>query len=146
MIEVHGKIIAIHGETAKVAIEQDAHCAGCASRKTCHGGSGAAIVEIRQPEGMLVGERVSLGMAESTLTRSALLAYLLPPACLITGAGLADTLAHSDAVAMLGALLGLLAGLGIARAMTRLFNQESLQPSISPCTSHATFQHRSPAP
>lgn len=146
MIEVHGKIIAIHGETARVAIEQDAHCAGCASHKTCHGGTGASIIEIRQREGMAIGERVSLGVAESTLTRSALLAYLLPPACLIIGAGMADTLAHSDGLAMLGALLGLLAGLGIARLLTRLFRQESLEPNISKCTSHTTFQNRSPAP
>lgn len=146
MIEVSGRIVAIHGEKARVAIEQDAHCAGCASRKTCHGGSGASIIEISHPAGMLIGDKVSLGMDESTLTRSALLAYLVPPVCLIVGAGIGDTLGHSDVLAMLGALLGLLAGLCIARVLTRLFRHGSLEPNISNCPSTTTFSNRSPAP
>lgn len=146
MIEVQGRIVAIHREKIRVAIEPDAHCAACATRKTCQGESGNTFVELPPADGLAVGDRISLGMEEATLARSALLAYLIPPVCLICGAGLGDAAGHSDMAAILGALAGLAAGLGMAWAGARLLRPGSLQPVISNCHNHTKFSTRSPAP
>jgi len=145
MIEIKGRVIAIANDQARVAIEQDEHCASCGSRGACHGGT-APVVDVRLDAGMRVGDQISLGMSEATVARSAVLAYLVPPVCLVVCAGLVNILFHSDEMSILGAAAGLILGLWVVRYMTRFFGPDSLEPCISQCPAPTSFPNRSSAP
>lgn len=54
---------------------------------------------------MLPGQRVELGISESSLLRSAMLVYLVPLLGLFIGAGLLQSLFANDLAAVLGAAL-----------------------------------------
>lgn len=131
MIHRHGKIISIHAEQMEVAIEAEAHCASCASRAACHGSGGQLVISVPASAEAQIGQSVDLGMEEATLTRTALLTYLVPPVCLLTGAGLGDRFGHGDPAAILGAVAGLAAGLLLVRLLSRLISRESLEPCVN---------------
>lgn len=146
MIEIKGRVIAIASDHARVAIEQDEHCASCGARGACHGSTPAQVIDVCLDSGMQVGDQISLGMSEATVARSAILAYLVPPVCLVACAGLTNSLFHSDGMSILGAALGLVLGLGVVRYMTRFFGPGSLEPCISHCPAPTSFPNRSSAP
>lgn len=67
--------------------------------------------EIVSDEAFEIGERVEVGVAESTLLRASLSAYIMPLLFVFAGAGLGmlfASTATADLMAALGAILGLL--------------------------------------
>jgi sigma-E factor negative regulatory protein RseC len=144
-MERTGLITSIHAESMDITLQTAAHCASCASRSSCHGDS-ASTITVPLRAGVTIGQSVALSMAETTLTQSALLAYLLPPVCLLVGAGVGDSLAHTNPAAMGGALVGLASGFLLLRLLSRLFRHEQLQPKIFLCSQTLDTPSRSPAP
>jgi positive regulator of sigma E activity len=145
-MERTGKIIAIHDQSMDVSIQPEAHCASCASRSSCHGDSEKAVISVPLVNAMQIGQSVELHMEESTLTKSALLAYLVPPVCLLIGAGLGDGLFHHDSISIIGAGIGLACGFFLVHRLSRLFSRESLEPTVCHYPQPRDISTRSPAP
>ena len=115
-LEREGRVVGFNGPLARVRVDSDAACGSCGSRSRC--GSGAArIVELELPASLAVGDRVDLSLPAASVTRAALLGYLLPALCLIGGA-LLGAVQGNDTSAALGALGGLAAGLAAVRLIS----------------------------
>ncbi|GAB2880320.1 hypothetical protein GCM10027046_05470 [Uliginosibacterium flavum] len=146
MIERQAKIIAIHADSIQLAVQPEAACSACGARKACQGDSAANVFSLPLQPGLSVGEHVALQMESSTITRSALLAYLLPAISLILGAQIGQSLGHTDGSAMIGSALGLATGLLAARLLAGIFSDAELQPSIHACLQTPSFKTGSTAP
>ncbi|MCW2488921.1 SoxR reducing system RseC family protein, partial [Candidatus Symbiopectobacterium sp. NZEC127] len=105
MIKEWATVVSWHNGMAELHCEQSG-CSGCQSRKTCGTGllselgrsaEQALYVPCEQP--LLPGQRVELGISESSLLRSAMLVYLVPLLGLFTGAGLLQSLFANDLAA-----------------------------------------------
>lgn len=105
-----GRIVAIRDGRATIRVEVPPACTSCGSRGSCASGSAAStLVELPVSAGVRVGESVTLGLAEGSLARGALLAYLLPAVTMLLGA--VSLAGSGDLAAMGGAMAGL--GLGL---------------------------------
>ncbi|MDP5237975.1 SoxR reducing system RseC family protein [Uliginosibacterium sp. 31-16] len=144
MIERQGRIIAIHANHMELAVQPEAACSACGARQACQGEKNRTVLSLPLQPGLAAGDQVALSMEAGTLTRSALLAYLLPAITLILGAQLGDWIGRSNVFAMSGAALGLAAGLLAARLLAGFFSHVELQPNVHACFQTPTL--RSPAP
>lgn len=142
MLERSGKIIAIHADCIEVKVDTPSACSHCGSRSSCHG-TGGANVTLPLEAGMHTGDTITLGMEESTVNYSALLAYLLPALSLIAGAWLGNSLSasHADLFAMTGAALGLGLGMAAAWSLGKLLGPAQQLPVVYACTSHTPSTH-----
>lgn len=114
MIETQATVTALEGDYALVEASQSG-CGRCHETGGCGGNNGARLFchaprrfRVRNPLGARVGERVSVGVADGAILRSAAILYVLPLACLLAGA-LAGALLLPDArdgAALVGALVG----------------------------------------
>lgn len=106
--------------------------AGCGSRvlnklgpQTSH----TISVPCEQP--LAAGQKVELGIAESSLLGSAMLVYMAPLAGLFVMASIFQVLFASDIASLCGALLGGVGGFLVARGLSpRLAARQSWQPVI----------------
>ncbi len=113
-------------------------CNSCSARKGCGsamlnklGPKNAHIMQIVSEKPLEPGQRVELGIKESSLLGSALLVYMTPLVGLFTVAGLFQMLFHHDLAAAAGALLGGVGGFIIAKGCSTLFGERaSFQPVI----------------
>ncbi|MCW2483787.1 SoxR reducing system RseC family protein, partial [Candidatus Symbiopectobacterium sp. NZEC135] len=95
MIKEWATVVSWHNGVAVLHCEQRSGCSGCQSRKTCGTGllselglSAEQALHVPCEQPLLPGQRVELGISESSLLRSAMLVYLVPLLGLFTGAGL----------------------------------------------------------
>lgn len=113
-------------------------CSSCSARKGCGshmlnklGPKNAHVMKIASAEPLIPGQRIELGIAESSLLSSALLVYMSPLVGLFILAGLFQMLFHSDLAAACGALLGGIGGFIIARGISSVLGRSaSYQPVI----------------
>lgn len=123
---------------ARVRCDVKSSCSSCASRMGCGsrilnklGPQTAHTITVLSVEPLAVGQKVELGIAESSLLGSALLVYMSPLAGLFLIAALFQRLFGSDLAALSGAVLGGVAGFLLARAFSaRLASREAWQPVI----------------
>jgi len=143
MLERSGKIIAIHADQVEVKVDTPSACSHCGSKSNCHGTGGQHVTLPLEP-GMHTGDTITLGMEESTVNLSALLAYLLPALSLIAGAWLGNSLSasHADLFAIAGASLGLGLGMSSAWILSKLVGPTQQMPIVSPCASHISSPHQ----
>ncbi|MGG2143760.1 SoxR-reducing system protein RseC [Symbiopectobacterium sp. RP] len=113
MIKEWATVVSWHNGMAVLHCEQRSGCSGCQSRKTCGTGllselgqSAEQALHVPCEQPLLPGQRVELGISESSLLRSAMLVYLVPLLGLFIGAGLLQSLFANDLAAVLGSLLG----------------------------------------
>lgn len=92
----------------RLRLESSSACGGCRAQAACGGGR-ERVIEVAASPQLCAGDRVSLRMRETDLSRGALLAYLLPAVTTLLGALLPA--AGGDAMAVLGAASGLSLGL-----------------------------------
>lgn len=142
MIEQHGIVIETGGHMAAVTgLGGD----GCSSCKVSAGCGAASLVRffqrrkrilwVRNPIAARSGDRVIVGMDESTFLRMAMLAYALPVFALLSGAIIGDQLASAgseEPMAVIFGLIGLIGGLWIARGLsTSIVTNKRHQASIT---------------
>jgi sigma-E factor negative regulatory protein RseC len=120
MVEGFARIVAVSGGKAWAEPEPVAGCGTCHSAGLCSIGKQLGDPNARQLAkrfalpgnlGLVVGDRVVVGVREDTLTKGALIAYGLPLLTLLVGGIAGQEIGHSDGYAALGAVSGLLAGL-----------------------------------
>lgn len=133
MLEANGVVIALEGEYALVQVDRSG-CGRCHEVGGCGGnqldklfGNTLSRFQVKNPGNSSVGDCVTLVIAEGSIRRSAIRAYVLPLIALFSGAFLGLTLA-GEAGAMLGALVGLLlAGLTLRHTRTNPLDLPSIR-------------------
>jgi len=119
MISHPGVVQIVAGGRATVAVETSG-CSSCGHGSTCGlgklaKGDSATLMVVDAPEGVRVGDSVSLEVPESHMTWTVLLGYLFPALGLLVGSGLGMDLFKTDGAAALGAIAGFFLALLIAR-------------------------------
>lgn len=113
-------------------------CESCSSKGACHmlGGGKAAEVQVLNPIGAGIGDRIVLKMDNSRLFKATFLVYMFPILMLILGALAGEGIArsaglHSSAPPALLGFGGLAAGLLIMRVLAnRLAQKDEYRPRI----------------
>ncbi|NEX20101.1 SoxR reducing system RseC family protein [Thiorhodococcus mannitoliphagus] len=140
MLEESGVVTDVSGERARVRTERKRACGNCAVNDAC----GTSLLEhffgrrpveltVLNQVGARVGDRVTIGIRESSLLGAAVAAYLVPLLALMLGAAIGQSLggAWAESASLLGAALGfVLALLWLRGYSVRLAGRSGYQPSI----------------
>ncbi|MEJ4045233.1 SoxR-reducing system protein RseC [Erwinia sp. SLM-02] len=138
MMREWATVVSWQNGVATLHSEIKTSCSSCSARKGCGshmlnklGPKNAHVMKIASPDRLIPGQRIELGIAESSLLSSALLVYMSPLVGLFILAGLFQMLFHSDLAAACGALLGGIGGFIMARGISSVLGRSaSYQPVI----------------
>ena len=124
MVEGIAHVVAVEGTIIWLEPEQTTSCGSCASSSACgaKGGIGttanrleARRFSLENHPGLVVGERVVVGIRENALLKASLTAYAIPLGTMLGAGVMAQWAAGSDGITMVAMIAGLAIGLGIAR-------------------------------
>lgn len=138
-VEGIARVVAADSATAWLEPEQTSSCGSCASAASCGAGAtgigtaanriAARRFSLDNADGLQVGERVVVGVAERALIRAALTAYGLPLATALTAGGIAESAWSSDLATLAAMAAGLVCGMLLARLVAhRLSVRGELAP------------------
>ena len=138
MIKEWATVIAWDNGMAQVSCDVKTSCNSCSSRAGCGtrvlnklGPQTSHTITVPCAEPLVVGQKVELGITESSLLGSAMLVYMSPLLGLFVVATLFQVLFGSDIAALSGAILGGVGGFLIAKGLSpRLAARETWQPII----------------
>lgn len=138
MMREWATVVSWQNGEAQVVCDVKTSCSSCASRSGCGtrvlnklGPETEHTISVRWDEPLVAGQKVELGITESSLLGSAMLVYLSPLAGLFLVASLFQLLFGSDLAAFCGALLGGIGGFLVAKGLSsRVSQKESWQPVI----------------
>lgn len=138
MMREWATVVAWQDGIATLHSEAKTSCNSCSARKGCGshmlnklGPKDAHVMQVPSAKPLQPGQRVELGIKESSLLGSALLVYMTPLVGLFVVAGLFQTLFHTDLAAASGALLGGVGGFILAKGISTLFgDRDAFQPVI----------------
>ena len=138
MIKEWATVIAWDNGMAQVSCDVKTSCNSCSSRAGCGtrvlnklGPQTSHTITVPSAEPLVVGQKVELGITESSLLGSAMLVYMSPLLGLFVVATLFQVLFGSDIAALSGAILGGVGGFLIANGLSpRLAARETWQPII----------------
>lgn len=128
-VEGIARVVSIDAGVVWLEPEQTTSCGSCASAASCGAGSpGIGTIASRNaarrfpldnPHGLVVGERVVIGVDDRSLLKASLTAYAIPLVTALTAGGLAEGAFGSDLISMAAMACGLGLGLLAARIMAR---------------------------
>ncbi|NIF21036.1 SoxR-reducing system protein RseC [Candidatus Pantoea multigeneris] len=138
MMREWATVVAWQDGVATLHSEAKTSCNSCSARKGCGsamlnkmGPKDAHVMTINSDKPLQPGQRIEIGIRESSLLGSALLVYMTPLIGLFVVAGLFQLLFQSDLAAACGALLGGIGGFIIAKGLSTLLgDREAFQPVI----------------
>lgn len=138
MIKEWATVIAWENGLAQVSCDVKASCNSCASRAGCGsrvlnklGPQTTHTITVPSVEPLVAGQKVELGITESSLLGSAMLVYMSPLLGLFVVAALFQVLFGTDIAALCGAVLGGVGGFLIAKGFSpRLAARQTWQPVI----------------
>lgn len=138
MIKEWATVIAWDHGMAQVSCDVKTSCNSCSSRAGCGtrvlnklGPQTSHTISVPSAEPLVAGQKVELGITESSLLGSAMLVYMSPLIGLFVVASLFQVLFGSDIAALCGAVLGGVGGFLIAKGFSpRLAARETWQPII----------------
>lgn len=138
MMKQWATVVSWHQGVARLRCEPKAGCGNCTARSGCGARALNELVpktehqlQVRIEQPLKPGQRVEVGITESSLLRSAMLVYLTPLLGMILGGSLLQYWLGTDASAALGALLGGGAAFMLARSLAqRLGEQADYQPIV----------------
>ena len=127
MIKEWATVVSWHNGMAQVHCDVKASCSSCASRAGC----GSRVLSVPSEQPLSAGQKVELGIAESSLLGSAVLVYMAPLVGLFVMASVFQVLFANDFASLCGALLGGVGGFLVARGLSPgLAARQSWQPVI----------------
>ena len=90
MATEEGIVIKLGDRTAWVRTTRSSACNHCASRESCHTGEQGKDmeVEVTNPLGAKIGDRIVLYFETASLLKAAFLLYVFPVLCMLAGAAL----------------------------------------------------------
>jgi positive regulator of sigma E activity len=118
MMSTTGRVINIAGPLVQVRIEAASACSSCGTKSSCASGQSRAVW-VEAPEGVKSGDLLKISIPERAFNTAALIAYLLPAATTLVGAGLLAAMGD------LAAVLGAASGLGLGLVMVRLLGRRT---------------------
>ncbi|MCK9388215.1 MAG: SoxR reducing system RseC family protein [Sulfuritalea sp.] len=130
-VEGFARVVRIDAGVAWLEPEQTGGCGSCASAASCGAGSGSPGIgsvanriaarrfPLDNPHGLMVGERVVIGVDERSLLKASLTAYAIPLVTALTAGGITEGMFGSDLVTMAAMASGLGLGLLAARIAAR---------------------------
>lgn len=138
MMREWATVVAWQDGIATLHTEAKTSCNSCQARKGCGshmlnklGPKNAHVMQIASSKPLQPGQRIELGIKESSLLGSALLVYMTPLFGLFLVSGLFQALFSSDLAAACGALLGGIGGFIVAKGVSMKFgDREAFQPVI----------------
>ena len=124
MIKEWATVIAWDNGMAQVSCDVKTSCNSCSSRAGCGtrvlnklGPQTSHTISVPSAEPLVAGQKVELGITESSLLGSAMLVYMSPLLGLFVVAALFQVLFGSDIAALCGAVLGGVGGVLIAKGL-----------------------------
>ncbi len=138
MMREWATVVAWQDGIATLHTEAKTSCNSCQARKGCGshmlnklGPKNAHVMQIASSKPLQPGQRIELGIKESSLLGSALLVYMTPLFGLFLVSGLFQALFSSDLATACGALLGGIGGFIVAKGVSMKFgDREAFQPVI----------------
>lgn len=138
MMKEWATVISWQNGEAVVSCDVKSSCSSCASRASCGsrilnklGPQTSHSITVPCDQPLVAGQKVELGIAESSLLGSALVVYMSPLVGLFIIAGLFQMLFGTDLAAMAGAILGGVGGFLLAKGLAPVLSRrESWQPVI----------------
>ncbi|HAT1572221.1 MAG: SoxR-reducing system protein RseC [Kluyvera cryocrescens] len=138
MIKEWATVIDWDNGMAQVSCDVKTSCNSCSSRAGCGtrvlnklGPQTSHTISVPSEQPLVAGQKVELGITESSLLGSAMLVYMSPLLGLFVVATLFQVLFGSDIAALCGAILGGVGGFLIAKGLSpRLAARETWQPVI----------------
>lgn len=138
MIKEWATVVSWHNGMAQVHCDVKASCSSCASRAGCGsrvlnklGPQTSHTISVPSEQPLSAGQKVDLGIAESSLLGSAVLVYMAPLVGLFVMASVFQVLFANDFASLCGALLGGVGGFLVARGLSPgLAARQSWQPVI----------------
>ncbi|WLI75958.1 SoxR-reducing system protein RseC [Kosakonia sp. H02] len=138
MIKEWATVVSWQNGHALVECDVKASCSSCASRAGCGsrvlnklGPQTTHTIAVPSAEPLVAGQKVELGIAESSLLGSAVLVYMSPLLGLFVMGAIFQTLFGNDLAAFCGAVLGGVGGFLLARGLSpRLATRSEWQPII----------------
>ena len=123
---------------ATLHTEAKTTCNSCSARKGCGsqmlnklGPKNAHVMQVNSEKPLQPGQRIELGIKESSLLSSALMVYITPLVGLFIGAGLFQYWFSTDIASACGALLGGVGGFFTAKWLSTLIgDKNAFQPVI----------------
>lgn len=118
-VEGLARVVEIKGAVAWLEPEQTSSCGGCASSQVCGADVfGTRLHARRFPLDNLhelkVGDRVVIGVQESTLVKASMTAYMIPLAAMLGLGIVAHLMGQGDGITLLASVAGLVLGLMFA--------------------------------
>ena len=120
MLEETGRVIAVEGRYAVIETQQRSACGHCNVGDSCGTSVLAGLFSRRRNRVRLVnhldlqvGDQAVVGINESVLLSTAILAYLLPLLLMLGFAVTTDLLGYGDQISFASSMLGLFAGMQI---------------------------------
>jgi sigma-E factor negative regulatory protein RseC len=119
-VEGLAKVVAVEGAVAWLEPEQTTSCGACASSQVCGADAFGTRLHARRfaldnVHELKVGDRVVIGVEESTLVKASMTAYAIPLFTMLGGGIVAHLLGAGDGVTMLATVAGLALGLYLSR-------------------------------
>lgn len=138
MIKEWATVVSWDNGVALVHCDVKASCSSCASRAGCGsrvlnklGPQTSHTISVPCEQPLSVGQKVELGIAESSLLGSAVLVYMAPLVGLFVMASMFQVLFANDFASLCGAILGGVGGFLVARGLSPgLASRQSWQPVI----------------
>jgi sigma-E factor negative regulatory protein RseC len=119
MLEEIGTVVEVTGSYAVIETQQRSACGQCSV--SCGTSVLAGLfknrrqrVRLRNHPGLRVGDRAVIGINESVLVSTAVMAYMLPLVLMILAAALSHGMGFGDGVDFLASMSGLLIGMRLA--------------------------------
>lgn len=123
-VTIRAVVRAVDGEMAQVEVEQGG-CGRCHEEGGCGGQqltqmfcSGPKTYRVKNSVGAVIGDRVRVGIAPGSVSKTANFAYILPLTVALAGAALGTSLG-GDATGILGAICGLVIAFAYIRFRMR---------------------------
>ena len=131
-----GKVLEVGRGQAKVEVSPSGMCSHCELASTCVPASGGTrIIEVADPLGVSVGQRVRIELGSGKFLLASFTAYILPLLVLFSVAAVGFYSApegSAETRGAIGALVGLAAGLQLSRVLARrLSGGGKLTPEIT---------------
>ncbi len=131
-----GKVLEVGGGRAKIEVSPSGMCSHCELASTCVPASGGTrIIEVADPLGVSIGQRVRIELGSGTFLLASFMAYILPLLVLFVGAATGFYYAPDGSAELygaLGAIVGLAAGLQLSRVLARRLSAgDKLTPEIT---------------
>ncbi|MBT0728161.1 SoxR-reducing system protein RseC [Rosenbergiella australiborealis] len=138
MMREWATVVSWHQGVATLHTEAKTTCNSCSARKGCGsqmlnklGPKDAHVMQVKSEQVLQPGQRIELGIEESSLLSSALMVYITPLLGLFIGAGLFQYWFNTDLASAAGALMGGVSGFFVAKCLSKLVgDKHAFQPII----------------